>query len=157
MVQYVRIVKNILNENKHETLELMGYRDSGMAKLTQVVNVLTSWGYVAVSKIKTRPDPALKIIIRRTEDFQEKFDAFAKVLTEKREERLRLKAEADAAKNAAKDSVKDGVKDQAVDGKADEADEKKDDGEAGHADAAPTDATTTDAKSETVDAEKSHE
>ena len=107
MVQYVRIVKNILNENKHETLELVGYRDSGMAKLTQVVNVLTSWGYVAVNKIKTRPDPALKIIIRRTDDFQEKFDAFAKVLSEKREERLRLKAESDAAKDAVKDEVKD--------------------------------------------------
>ena len=93
MVQYVRIVKNVLNENKHETVELIGYRDGAMAKLTQVVNVLTSWGYVCVCKIKTRPDPALKIVIKRSADFQEKFDAFAKILSDKREERLRLKAE----------------------------------------------------------------
>ena len=48
---------------------MQGYRDTGMAKLTQVVNVLTSWGYVSVSRIKTRPDPALKIVIKRTNDF----------------------------------------------------------------------------------------
>ena len=61
-----------------------------------MVNVLTSWGYVSVSKIKTRPDPALKIVIQRTPDFQEKFDAFAKILSDKRDERLRLKAEREA-------------------------------------------------------------
>ena len=109
MVQYVRIVKSILNENKHETLELMGYRDTGMAKLTQVVNVLTSWGYVSVSKIKTRPDPALKIVIKRTDDFQEKFDAFAKILSDKREERLRLKAETEA-ENKKDDAAHDAEK-----------------------------------------------
>ena len=107
MPQYVRIVKNILNENKHENLELLGYRDNGMAKLTQVVNVLTSWGYVNVVKIKTRPDPALKIIVRRAADFQEKFDAFAKVLELKRLERQKAKAEEQDKEKDAKDDKDD--------------------------------------------------
>ena len=32
--QYVRITKNILNANKHETIELHGFGEQGMAKLT---------------------------------------------------------------------------------------------------------------------------
>ena len=48
-----------------------------MAKLTQVVNVLSTWGYITVVRIKTRPDPALKIVVKRTSDFQKNFDEFA--------------------------------------------------------------------------------
>ena len=43
---YVRLVKYVLNTDKHETLELWGYRDGSMARLTEVVNVLTRWNYV---------------------------------------------------------------------------------------------------------------
>ena len=43
---YVRLVKYVLNTDKHETLELWGYRDGSMAHLTEVVNVLTRWNYV---------------------------------------------------------------------------------------------------------------
>ena len=81
-------------------LELHGFGDIGMSKLTQVVNVLTNWGYVQVVKIKTTVDPALKIQIKRTAEFQEKYDSFAKALEERREERTRLKEE-EAAKAAA--------------------------------------------------------
>lgn len=63
-----------------------------------MVNVLTSWGYVNVQKIKTRPDPFLKIVVKRTPDFQEKFDTFAKALEEKRQERIRIKEEEEATK-----------------------------------------------------------
>ena len=75
--QYVRIVKNVLNLNKHETLILQGFRPEGMAKLTQVVNVLSTWGYIQVVRIKTRPDPGLKITVKRTADFQKNFDDFS--------------------------------------------------------------------------------
>ena len=44
--QYIRIVKNVLNLNRHEEIELYSYGDIGMAKLTQVVNVLSTWGYI---------------------------------------------------------------------------------------------------------------
>ena len=83
-----------------------GFGDIGMSKLTQVVNVLTNWGYVQVVKIKTTVDPALKIQVKRTPEFQEKYDAFAKALEERREERTRLKEE-EAAKAAAQDESKD--------------------------------------------------
>ena len=130
MTQYVRIVKNILNENKHENLELLGYRDNGMAKLTQVVNVLTSWGYVNVVKIKTRPDPALKIIVRRAADFQEKFDAFAKVLELKRLERQKAKAEEqDKEKDKDDKDDKEETSAPAEATKSDETQEKKEEAE----------------------------
>ena len=75
--QYVRIVKNVLNLDKHETLILQGFRPEGMAKLTQVVNVLSTWGYITVVRIKSRPDPGLKITVKRTAEFQKNFDDFA--------------------------------------------------------------------------------
>lgn len=100
MTRYVAIVKNVFAQDRHEVLELHGFGDIGMSKLTQVVNVLTNWGYVQVVKIKTTVDPALKIQVKRTPEFQEKYDAFAKALEERREERTRLKEE-EAAKAAA--------------------------------------------------------
>ena len=42
-----------------------------------MVNVLSTWGYITVVRIKTRPDPALKIVVKRTSDFQKNFDEFA--------------------------------------------------------------------------------
>ena len=95
--QYVRIVKNVLNLNKHETLILQGFRPEGMAKLTQVVNVLSNWGYICVVRIKTRPDPALKITVKRSTDFQKNYDEFSAQLQQRREERDRLKAEQKAS------------------------------------------------------------
>ena len=85
-------------------LELHGFGDIGMSKLTQVVNVLTNWGYVQVVKIKTTVDPALKIQVKRTAEFQEKYDAFAKALEERREEKTRLKEEAAKAAAAQEES-----------------------------------------------------
>jgi len=67
--QYVRIIKNVLNSARHEELELHGFGTQGMAKLTQVVNVLSTWGYISVVKIKTRSEPALKITIKKAVDF----------------------------------------------------------------------------------------
>ena len=121
--QYVRIIKEILNENKHETLELNAYRDGSMAMLTQVVNVLTSWGYCAVHKIKTRPDPFLKIAIKRTSDFQEKYDAFAKALQERRLER---QMQRDAEQSEQKETKDEAASDE----KAPEQEKKEDDKEA---------------------------
>ena len=88
-------------------LELHGFGDIGMSKLTQVVNVLTNWGYVQVVKIKTTVDPALKIQIKRTSEFQEKYDSFAKALEERREERNRLKEEAAKAEAATQEESKE--------------------------------------------------
>ena len=68
-----------------------------MAKLTQVVNVLSTWNYISVVRIKTKPDNGLKIVVKRTADFQKHFDDFAQVLQQRREERDRLKAEQKAA------------------------------------------------------------
>ena len=82
-----------------------GFGDIGMSKLTQVVNVLTNWGYVQVVKIKTTVDPALKIQVKRTPEFQEKYDAFAQALQERRDERDRLKEE--AAKAVAQEESKE--------------------------------------------------
>mmetsp|Transcript_7360 Transcript_7360/g.10421 ORF Transcript_7360/g.10421 Transcript_7360/m.10421 type:complete len:164 (-) Transcript_7360:181-672(-) len=93
LVRYVHIVKSVLNLDKHEEIELHGYGQGGMARLTQVVNILSNWGYIHVLKIKTRSDPGLKIVVKRTTDFQKNFDDFALKLQEKREERERLRAE----------------------------------------------------------------
>jgi len=40
-----------------------------MSRLTQCVNVLATWGYITVMRIKTRPEPALTITVKRTNDF----------------------------------------------------------------------------------------
>ena len=100
MVQYVRIIKNVLNLDKHEDLELHAFGNQSMARLTQVVNVLSTWGYIRVVRIKTRPDPCLKISVKRSADFQKLYDEFAAQLQARKEERDRLKAEAEAAKAA---------------------------------------------------------
>ena len=78
-----------------------------MAKLTQVVNVLSTWGYITVVRIKTRPDPALKIVVKRTSDFQKNFDEFALQLQQRREERDRLKAEKQAEAAAGAEETKE--------------------------------------------------
>ena len=67
--QYIRITKNVLNANRHEEVELHSYGEVGMAKLTQVVNVLSTWGYIQVKRIKVLMDPGLKICIQRTPEF----------------------------------------------------------------------------------------
>ena len=86
-----------------------------MSKLTQVVNVLTNWDYVHVVRIKTTVDPALKIQIKKTPVFQEKYDAFAKSLQERREERAKAKEEAEAAKaNADKAEAQEESKEDAA-------------------------------------------
>lgn len=104
--QYVRIIKNVLNSARHEELELHGYGTSGMAKLTQVVNVLSTWGYISVVKIKTRSEPALKITIKKAADFQKNFDEFAAVLQKRRDEREQLRLEKkEAAEAAAADAA----------------------------------------------------
>ena len=99
-MQYVRIVKNVLNLDKHDEIELHGYGQGGMARLTQVVNILSTWGYIHVVKIKTRSEPGLKIVVKRTADFQQHYDAFALKTQEKREERDRLRAEKKAEQEA---------------------------------------------------------
>ena len=43
-------------------------------------------------RIKTRPDPGLKITIKRSVDFQKNFDEFSAQLLQRREERDKLKA-----------------------------------------------------------------
>ena len=96
----------MLNSARHEELELHGYGTSGMAKLTQVVNVLSTWGYISVVKIKTRSEPALKITIKKAADFQKNFDEFAAVLQKRRDEREQLKLEKkEAAEAAAADAA----------------------------------------------------
>lgn len=78
-----------------------------MARLTQVVNVLSTWNYIQVVRIKSRPDPGLKITIKRSSEFQKNFDDFNSQLLQKREERDRLKAEkAEAAKEETKEEAK---------------------------------------------------
>jgi len=106
MLQYVRIVKNVLNLDKHEEIELHGYGQGGMARLTQVVNILSTWGYINVVKIKTRSDPGLKIVVKRTAEFQQRFDEFALKIQERREERDRQRAEEKAKKEAAASEAK---------------------------------------------------
>lgn len=106
IVQYVRIIKNVLNLDKHEEIELHGYGQGGMARLTQVVNILSTWGYIHVTKIKTRSEPGLKIVVRRTADFQKHYDAFALKTQERREERERIRAEKKAEQDSAAEAAK---------------------------------------------------
>ena len=74
--------------------------------------MLSTWGYISVVKIKTRADPALKITIKKSSEFQKHFDDFALILQQRREERDRLKAEKAATKaaeaKAAEEEAKDG-------------------------------------------------
>lgn len=105
---YVKMIKALLNENKHQDFQLLGYQASGMSHLTRVVNILTEWGYVQLVKIRTNPAPCLKITIKRTENFQEKFDDFAKIIDAKRAEYLAKKgAEEKAATEAKNDDAAD--------------------------------------------------
>ena len=106
MTRYVAIVKNVFAQDRHEVLELHGFGDIGMSKLTQVINVLTNWDYVHVVKIKTTVDPALKIQIKKTSVFQEKYDAFAQSLQERREERAKAKEEAAQAEASKAEATK---------------------------------------------------
>ena len=106
MTRYVAIVKNVFAQDRHDVLELHGFGDIGMSKLTQVVNVLTNWDYVHVVKIKTTVDPALKIQIKKTSVFQEKYDAFAQSLQERREERAKAKEEAAQAEASKAEATK---------------------------------------------------
>ena len=76
-----------------------------MARLTQCVNVLATWGYITVMRIKTRPEPALTITVKRGNDFQKNYDEFAAVQKTRKEERERVKAEKDAEKAAPKDDA----------------------------------------------------
>ena len=94
---------------------LIGYQDRGMAKLTQVVNVLSTWGYISVVKIKTKAEPALKITIKRSADFQKNFDSFAEALQKRREERDRERA---AQKEADEAAAKTPEADEGVEAKA---------------------------------------
>ena len=68
-----------------------------MARLTQVVNILSGWGYISVIRIKTKPDPCLKITVKRTADFQKNFDEFATKMEVKMEAKETRKAEKEAA------------------------------------------------------------
>ena len=105
---YVKMIKALLNENKHQDFQLLGYQAAGMSHLTRVVNILTEWGYVQLVKIRTNPAPCLKITIKRTDDFQEKFDDFAKIIDAKRAEYLAKKeAEEKAATEAKNDEAAD--------------------------------------------------
>ncbi len=97
----------MLNMGRHEELELIGFGTQGMAKLTQVVNVLSTWGYIQVVRIKTKADPSLKIVVKKGADFQKNFDEFAAELLKRREEREQLKAEKKAAQEAAAEAAKE--------------------------------------------------
>ena len=86
-----------------------------MAKLTQVVNVLSNWGYISVIRIKTRPDPCLKIVVKKTAEFQKNFDEFAVQLQKRRDERDKLKAEKLAETEAEAEEKKEDASEAATD------------------------------------------
>ena len=82
--------------------------------MTQVVNVLSTWGYINVVKIKTKSEPALKITVKPSADFQKNFDSFNEELQRRREERDRKRAEEKQAREAEKtpDAKADDAKDE---------------------------------------------
>ena len=99
---YLNLVKNLFNKNLHETIELHGYGDKGIVKLTNVMRALINYRYCEIVRIKTgtAPGAVLKISFKKSADFQTLYDAFALQMVQRREAR---EAE-EAAKKEAKEA-----------------------------------------------------
>ena len=73
---YAKLVKDLFAQKKHEMIELHGLGDEAIEKTAAAVSILTRHGYCEVVRIKTGPSPSLRISLKPTEKFQEKYDAF---------------------------------------------------------------------------------
>ena len=84
---YLNFVKSILAYKKHESVELHGMGNEGNVKVTHVANALTKWGYVTITNISThhKLGSSLRVIIKKTQDFQKLFDEHDVQAKERRE------------------------------------------------------------------------
>ena len=73
---YAKLVKDLFAQKKHEMIELHGLGDEAIEKTAAAVSILTRHGYCEVVRIKTGPSPSLRISLKPTDKFQEKYDAF---------------------------------------------------------------------------------
>ena len=103
---YARLVKNLFAQNKYEQIEIQGRGESGILRVSQVVSILTRWGYCELVKIKTAPSPSLKVCLKKTADFDDIHADFQKQLEERALER-RTKAEAEKATEEAEKATEE--------------------------------------------------
>lgn len=109
------MIKSLFNKNLHEVIELRGFGDKGIVKLTNVMRSLINYRYCEVVRIKTgtAPGAVLKVSFKKTADFQTSYDAFNVLMTQRREAREAEEAakklsDAEAQASAVKaDSVED--------------------------------------------------
>lgn len=86
---YLNLVKGLMNNNAHEVIELHGFGDKSIQKLTIVMRLLLTYKYCDIVRIKTgtMPAPVLKVSFKKGPDFQVSFDEYQKVNLERKAER----------------------------------------------------------------------
>jgi len=77
-VFYMNIIKGLLAKNKHEVIELHGFGDRSIVRLTIVMRLLTNYKYCDIVRIKTGtvPVPVLKVSFKKGANFQASFDEY---------------------------------------------------------------------------------
>lgn len=83
------MIKNLFNKNAHEVIELHGFGDKCIVKLTNVMRALVNYRYCEIVRIKTgvAPGAVLKVSFKKLADFQTSYDAFNVLMTQRREAR----------------------------------------------------------------------
>jgi len=95
-------VKGLFKDNLHEVVELHGFGDRNIVRLTAVMRSLVNYKYCEVVRIRTgtEPAPVLKVSLKKGADFQASYDAHQEFIRKRQEEREMAKA-AEAATAAA--------------------------------------------------------
>jgi hypothetical protein len=90
---YIYLVKEVLHKNSFDIVQLHGAGDLCISTIAKVVSLLTRMKYVYVSRIKTGSiqgrdgTKVVKLIVHltKTPEFQEMYDDFEVIRTQKRE------------------------------------------------------------------------
>jgi hypothetical protein len=102
--EYVSLLKKILQSKRHEEMELVGVGAHGNSKVIWIANRMIKWGYIVVTKIKTKEPSSLEITVKKSSDFDRVCDEFDKIKAARAalyKEKQAEKAAADAAVKAA--------------------------------------------------------
>ncbi len=77
------MLKKIFLAGNHEEMQLNGVGAYGNSKVIWVVNRLVYWGYVSITKIKTKEPNQLQIVVKKSADFKKICDDFEVVRAER--------------------------------------------------------------------------
>ena len=98
----MNIVKGLMNNNSHEVIELHGWGDKCIQRLTVVMRLLLNYKYCEIVRIKTgtEPAPVLKVSFKKSATFQASFDEYQQVMERRKQERETERKEKAAAKKS---------------------------------------------------------